>query len=235
MLLQNNTSFFYYLFFDGDFNFLWLIIAIELSVLGVFFTRKALNYKNDNMESAYQLHLGLGIFFLFYTITRISFIISNYYSVYVNEDVLEFQIAIRVAYCTALFSLSFFFYGLERSFLPTKGLAMAFPLIMGILSIFLPYDLMRTINYVLMPLYMVFGLSSYVYIAAKTTGAVRKNALISLIGLILFFLGIYLDSKMFKTIFTNAGVRWVAFLIPPPIFIIGITLFYWASTRKISE
>lgn len=231
-MVQN--LFIHYLFFDGDFNFLWLFMIVALFSLGIIFLRRANDFKKKELKSTYQLNLGIGIFMIFYGITRICFIFSNFYSVYYNEQLIQFQIWIRIAYILSIFALAFLVFGLEKYFIPTKGIASIILVIFGILTIFLPYNVLRVIDYSVMPIYMIFIMSSYVYLAVKSSGIIRRNALISLLGLLLFFIGIFLDSKLFKVMFTGMGIRWVAYLIPFPIAIIGIFLFSWASTRKLN-
>lgn len=160
---------------------------------------------------------------------------SNYYSVYFSEQEPAFQLAIRVAYCVGLFAVTFLVYGLEKYILPTRGFLSLVPLAMGVLSTFLPYDTMRVLNYVAQGIIMVVVMGIYIYMASKTSGILRRNALYALVALVAFFSAIYLDSKASKVFFTGAGIRWVAYVIPPLLALGGIVGFYWATTRKVTD
>lgn len=221
-----------YLFLDGDHNYLWFFVMGVLVYVGVAFLRVARESKARELTSAYQLNLGFAIFFFFYTVTRACFYVSTYYSVYGSESDLGFQIPIRAGYCFSLFALAFLFYGLEKHVLPTKGVLALVPAVMGGLCTFLPYDLMRNLTYVTQGICGLFILGMFLYMAKISTGELRTNALVRALGLLTFVGAIFLDSKSAKLLFTDVGLRWVVFLLAPPIAIVGLMLCYWTIKRS---
>ena len=143
------------------------------------------------------LYSGYALLLVF-VITRIH-LISDYYEFYGKETMFhegvesipEFQIAIRIAYVVSLFALTFFFYGLEKYILPTKHIIMIIPLVHGIISIFLPYDIMRVIMYYVQPGYFIVSGWAYYYMYKNSTGDLKKKSLLAMLGLILFYFGLF--------------------------------------------
>ena len=232
---MGEVDFSYYLFSDGDHNYLWLMVIAVLMYCAILFFQRAKMFKKTGQNSAYRLYLGYGVFLFFNAVTRAFFIMSNYYSVHVSEEVVEFLIWIRLAYISSLFALAFFFNGLEKYILPTKGFATVLPASMGILSMFLPYDTMRMINYVFMPIYFIFAIGGYVYLFKNASGSLKRNTGLSLLGLCLYFLGIFLDSKLFKDLFTEWGMRIFIFIFCPIVTAFGILVFTYYTGKRITD
>ena len=240
-MAEPRMSFIDYFFNDGLFNWFWLFVVAALAVCTILFYMRAREFKAEGQTSSAALFNGYALFFGCTIITRFAFFVSNYYSLYGGatyydgETLPEFIVAIRIAYCTSLVALAFLFYGLEKYILPTKFIATLIPLVVGILALILPYDTARMINTAIMPLYFLFGVGSYVYIFKHSTGELRKNSLITMVGLLLFFMGLLLDSKFMKVPALESGVIWPAYILPPIIATIGIILFTYSATRKHEE
>lgn len=224
---MNWEEFNYYLWADGDFNFLWIIVIAVLVFFGTQFLKWS---KTIDLKTTKRLYFGFGFFFLGYAVCRLFFLFSNYYYEYGMEATLAFQLHTRLAYVSGIFSIGFFLYGLEMNFLNTKGIITLIAAAHGVLTLVLPsYDTLRYITYWTNPVYFVVTMALYFYIAAKSTGSIRRNAFRSIIGLFIFFAGIFLDSRMFKILFTDMGIRWIPFLVPPICLVSGLAYFYIAN------
>lgn len=233
-------SFTYYLFGDGLLTWLWLIVIALLFASSMTFLLRWKKFHYGDQRTTASLYSGYALFIGFFVITRISFLISDYYEFYGKETMFhegvesipEFQIAIRIAYVVSLFALTFFFYGLEKYILPTKHIIMIIPLVHGIISIFLPYDIMRVIMYYVQPGYFIVSGWAYYYMYKNSTGDLKKKSLLAMLGLILFYFGLFTDSKAVKMFSLENNMIWLGFMIPQFLTFLGILVFTYATGRE---
>jgi hypothetical protein len=221
--LITSNDFVFFLFSDGDFNFMWFFVIIGLWIVGLFMLQKRNKIK---LESTKRLYLGYAVFAIVYGFSRIFFIFANYYYENGMENTSAFELHTRFAYLFGLLSIAFFIFGLERFFFQTKGLITLLPAITIILVITLPHDSFRVLNYFVQPVYLLIIMSLYIYIIKKSTGDVRKKAINASISFIIIFVGIFLDSRLFKGIFSDLGARWFVYIFSPILVLIGIFMLY---------
>ena len=230
---MDTNDFFYFLFFE-DWNYMWLIAAGVLVFVGLLFLRKAL--KPDLIKSVKWLNFGYAAFIITYGIAKYVFMGSNYYIERGMDNTFEFEIIYRLGLVLSYIALAFLINTIERYLLKTiintKGLITLLPIVNAILCVFVSYELLRNINMILMPVYLFIVILSYGIVAMKGTGMVRSSAIFSIVGLLLLFIAFFLDTRFFKELFTNLGMRWFIFIVPPIMAIIGISIFYYSSTPK---
>ena len=226
------NDFFHFLFFE-NWNYLWLIAAGVLVLVGLLFLKKALD--PDAIKGIKWLNLGYAAFITFYGIAKYVFMGSNYYIERGLDNTTEFEIIYRLGLILSFISMAFLINTIERFLLNTKGWITIIPVIHSILFIFISYEILRTINLIMMPVYLVVVLISYGIVALKGTGAVRSNALLSIIGLLILFLSFFLDTRFFKDLFAGLGMHWFVYVVSPIMAIIGILIFYYSTTPKKEE
>ncbi|MHA1310122.1 MAG: hypothetical protein ACTSQO_04255 [Candidatus Helarchaeota archaeon] len=221
----------------GDFGYntiIWTIAIGTLIILGIFFLLKN---KKDKINEQKGMDLGLGFFFIFYAICRISFIISDYAENILLDNILM-EYMWRLATLFGLMGLTIMtfvieFYILEKK---TKFIFSIIGVITIIISVVGGSEIGR-IAILYGPVAMGFIIIIlYSYIAIKSSGYVRKRSLQALIGILLFYSGITIDSNIISG-FLNwmFGVETMLIrAIAAVILIIGVVIF-GLSYKKTEE
>ncbi|MFX0071374.1 MAG: hypothetical protein ACFFAO_09825 [Candidatus Hermodarchaeota archaeon] len=223
MLLKSFNEYLLY-----KFQFMWLFIVIPFMFL--ICVLWILNLKYSPTEKAKKLYLGYFAFIFCYTLTRIFFFIADFYGEYGGmEDSFEFILYIKLAYISTSVGLVIFFFFFERDFVPTKFIFTGIAFIFGVLFIFLPYDYMKLLMYIMQPIYLLEIMSIYIYLLIKGTGDLKKKALSSIISLIIFFVGILLDTRAV----TDLNI--IPAFIAPIVFMIGLGSFYYTQKFEKTE
>lgn len=180
------------------------------------------------MDSTKRLYLGYGTFMIAFAVSRIFNYVANYYrDIGVFETDPAFLIPKRICYIVGLMSLAFLINGFERYFTEkTKGLFSLMPFIVALLSFFLPYEMVKYINYVSTPVAILVIVFVYIYMVRQSTGYLRSQAIRSLIGLFFFFLGIAFDSTLAREIFIDLDLTIIPHILGPILSLIGIMIFF---------
>lgn len=223
--------------FGPDFHWLWIAVVVELWVIGVLILRCS---KMERMESTKRLYLGYGTFMIAFSISRVLNYIANFYrDMGFAETDASFLIPKRATYFIGLLSLAFLVYGFERYFTKkTKGLVSLIPAIVAVLSLFLPYDIAKLVNYISTPIALLVILFVYAYMIKIGVGYLRKQAVYSLLGLFLLFLGTAFDSTLIRDYFSTVDAALVPNILGPVLSMVGLLIFYatiHVSMRKKEE
>jgi len=199
-------------------------------ILGFSFLRFA---KKVNKNSYY-----IGLFFFWFIAARICRLIAKFYIGY-PYGFFEFEGNLFIlALLYTLFSyigLFFIYFFIERTILKKSryffSILVVVVTILSILNYIYPAAMV-----ILTPLYIIvlFGLPIiFINLAIKSSGAVRKNALIVAIGIFLFELGIAFDIPEAASIWINVpGLPEFTKLASPVLQIIGCTLIWKGFPRE---
>lgn len=191
----------------GDFSyniFIWITAIIILIAFSIYFW-----YKMSKKEiiSQRRINLGLGAFLFLYAMTRISFLVSDYAEI-ILEDLLLQDIFWRIAATVGLVGFTILIFVIERYILENKS-KFIFTVI-GIITIVIsvvggPEIGRIAISYGTATMGIIL-IILYSYLSIKSSGYVRKRSLEALFGILLLYIGIILDS--------NLGVSIIQSMIP---------------------
>ncbi|MBN2152470.1 MAG: hypothetical protein JW839_13540 [Candidatus Lokiarchaeota archaeon] len=223
-----------YLLID-NLNFLWIVVIGLFFVLAITMMAKLAN--KETLPSTKRLYVGYVVFLVVLGISRFLNQVSNYYRDnsplpnYVDDPM--FQLFKRSSYILGLLAFAFLVFGFERHFLKmilnSRGIFTLIPLAIATLAFFLDYDMLRLINYVGIGINMLMIASLYLYVAAKTSGHVRRASINSIVGIAFIGIGFLLNSSLFDDLFHD--LAWLLNVIGACMNIAG-ALFVYASTRQ---
>ena len=206
------------------------LITILLALFVVFLIK---SHNTRNIPTR-RFCYGYALFGLSYAWTRIFFLFSDYESAthggVATQLVLIYVVA---AYSVTIFSFCFIFFSLEKYILIRKPVITISSIIgsciCGVALILTilgegssPSKIATYSVYVLGPIYgLGFGLS-YIKIIKNTAGIVRRNAIISSIGLIIFFTGLLLDIDALSVL----GIDSIRLLLTPILLLVGTIIWF---------
>ncbi len=228
------NDFFHYMFYE-DFNFLWLLNVCVWLILSVFIVKKSkiLNL----LENTKRLYRKYAFFFASYAVSKCLFFFSNYY--YDRRDVFgivpEEAIILRIGYAINLISVGVLVLGLERDLLDWKGFVAGIVFINVIIVIFANESIYKTATLYLQVIYFVTIALAYIIVSRKSTGDIKKYSNRTMIGMGLFFLGIFLDLRVLKQFFVDKGLETLIHIALPLINLIGTTIFFRSVPSKNEE
>ncbi len=218
-----------YLFIE-NFNFLWFI------VIGLFFLlsiRMMVKISHEaTLPSTKRLYIGYAVFLIALGISRILNLIANYYRDSLGIDDPTFQLFKRSTYVLGLIAFAFLVFGFERHFLKmifnSKGIFTLIPLVIAVLSFFLEYQMLSTINYVGIAIDVIMVVSLYIYVASKAAGNVRRASINSIVGIAFIGIGLFLNSTTMDQLF--GAFAWVLTVIGATMNIVGALFVYKSTT-----
>ncbi len=207
---------------------LWFVNIVEMVIVGLLFFRY---YSRDKM----RFYLGVAIFYILFVVARLLEIIRLYFNPEGPIDPPYFTLGwnfwLKTGY--TIFSyvgLMIIYFVLERYvFKQTKYVFSILVPITAVISIWFTvdvahYDLLFSIT---IPLYVLilFGIvGMYVYLAASTSGDVRRNSILIIFGILLFELGlVFALPEAQASLFAGIPLE-VLWIIAPTISIIGVLL-----------
>jgi hypothetical protein len=209
-------------------SMLWIPVMVYLAVIGTIFLIKS---KRASKEIASQKAMYRGMAFIFYMYigVRLFFMLSDYTRVSpgyptTGDTDLYFQF-VALSYVCAITAFINMIYAFEKYIIRKSKFIMTIVfvilLFVNIFLLFVPslMQTMRYINYV--PLYIEIGtlFLLYLYLAKKTSGKLRRNSLIAIVGLIFMAVAAVLESENLSA----SGL-----ILPyysPLMFAIGATIF----------
>ncbi len=171
---------------------LWILVCIVMFASSLIFFNRARNPKL--IESQRANFLAFGFLMLFMDFTRISFIFSYFFESYYN-------FLLALGYAFAAISLFPAVYVYEKFIITkTKHFFTIFSTIFVVIAtifLFKPAesDLSLTIQQIGMPVIAASFFILYIWMIRKSAGDVRKKSLKTLVGMIIWSLGIIFDSE----------------------------------------
>ena len=207
---------------------LWIPVMVYLAIIGTIFVRKMKKAPKE-IASQKAMYRGMAFVFYLYIGVRIFFMLSDYERVrpdypLTGDTNLYFQF-VALSYVCAITAFINLIYAFEKYIIrKTKFLmttVFVILLCVNIVLLFFPslMQTMRYINYV--PLYIELGtlFLLYLYLAKKTSGKLRRNTLIAIVGLLLMAAAAILESEFLSA---------TGLILPyysPLMFAIGATIF----------
>ncbi len=205
---------------------LFAAFAVILIIFGIIFFKRA---RKQEIEGARRIQWAFGVFGITYGITRILFILM--FQPFTNPDQ-NYNLIASIAYCFGIVGFAAIIWALER-IKYKKKIFFTIILITTLITIggtivvaFGAADIretMLTIIFIGTPLSAIILLILYLTLIIKSTGSVKKKSTYSLLGLVIMFVGIVLDSQFALAI--GAIPIWVKMDIVPIITIVGYLIF----------
>ena len=205
---------------------LFAVFAGLLFVFGIIFLKRS---KRQEITSAKRIQIAFGIFGISYGITRVLFILM--FQDFTNPDQ-NYSLIASIAYSFGMIGFAAIIWALER-IKYEKKIFFSIILLTTIITIggtiFIAFggadirETVLTIIFIGTPISAMILLILYLTLIIKSTGIVRKKSTYSLLGLVIMFVGIVLDSQF---ILANQAIPiWVKMDLVPIITIIGYLIF----------
>lgn len=214
---------------------LWIIAIAELLIAFIILFRES---KKENSKYI----LGIAIFVLLFFISRICNYINVYvvgysYESYLLDDPINFwlQIGYNIFSYIGLFILYFV---IETYIVKSRYFFSVCVVILSVIAIS-NYLLIIDIFIWQIPFFVIVLLgipSIYIYLALKSRGQIRKNSLLTSLGMLLFEIGVALGIPNIQRLLTSTiAFPWIIEFIAPILHIIGVFIIVRALTRKMIE
>lgn len=197
---------------------LWIVSMVALGIVGVL-------YLNDYKKTKQFFCVWVSLFFFLFILGRYFRILVRFY---IGEppiggtfegEALTYEILYTLVTYTGLF---FLYFAIERKLIPQTRYT--FSILTWISCILTIIDFTtRTIYFITIPIFLVVLLimpSIFVYISTKTNGKSRQNALLIVIAILLFELGIVMDIPEGRIVFGGLPAVFLA-IVPPSLTIIS--------------
>ncbi|MBN2154166.1 MAG: hypothetical protein JW839_22115 [Candidatus Lokiarchaeota archaeon] len=227
-----------------EFNSLrtYLLVAFIVVLLAGFVAFAIRSRKAENPATK-RIKLGYGLFGLTYAMTRTLFLFSDYESAVAYPNTTQLHLIwVTAAYCVTFVSLLVIYATVERLILQRKpiltaiaAISFAMCLVAMVLTVFGvgldlvantgPHKIAQYTLYVTGPILAVGLALLYIIIVRNSTGSVRSKAALSLVGLILIFVGLFLDMDIYPPSWFDP-IRYIA---APLAFIAGTVAFFVAQ------
>ncbi|MHA1819378.1 MAG: hypothetical protein ACTSVC_02825 [Promethearchaeota archaeon] len=213
-----------YDFWTEKFPF-WLAFIILTFFLALVFIKRGLNVKSE-IKSQKYIYFGYASFLYSYIITRIFFILSDlermhngkYYATYVLTGYI-FTIS---ALTLLIFTMEkYLVFKTKKAFSIISFIGLISTLIFLIISFFNENIIIlgRIMAYIFSGITILFVFTLYLYLGLHTSGKLRRNIILSFVGLIIMAVGILSDMEYLA----QAGI--IPIQIPPIIAALGEVLF----------
>ncbi|MHA1734356.1 MAG: hypothetical protein ACTSU5_20645 [Promethearchaeota archaeon] len=204
-------------------------------VLGITFVVRTVKARKSDVVSVKWVYLGYSLFFLLYVLTRFFFFLSDIERVNTPEgapDTIWYTRWVMFAYLASLIAMTFIIYTIERWMLARERRLLTWIALGSTLfcagfaatSFFTDnsslINIARFAEYGAAGLFFVILLYLMYRLAKDSSGVIKRNALISLVGVILIVTGILLDSE-FLVKLLGAGLIW----LPGVVAAVGLVVF----------
>lgn len=198
---------------------LWYIVNILLFLSFLLFLLKAKKLETKSQKNVY---LGYGLFSLLFGLTRLFFILS-----WLCGDAFEgcSDFYLILGYLIGTLATIIIIYILETYLLKTKKILTGITIIVFCIILIALFGLTSrgialTMIYILLPVVIGAISMSYIYFIIKSTGTSRKKAIGAFGGLLLLFIGHFMNTSFFNSMFPGTPG-----IISPIIMSAGIIIF----------
>lgn len=208
----------------------WLFASIYLLLISILFLYK-MRKTPDEIKVQRLYYRAIAIFIISYVISRIFFTLSDFERLVYDETDLYKQYVI-IAYIVSSIGFINILYLLEKYLYRREKIILVYVMIVptiaySIFVFFPPFlDIIRTVNVVTSLIGFGAILILYLYLYIKSTGQVRKNTLVIVIGLLICAVGLLTDMEQLL----SNGITQPYYA--PILFSIGLSLFAYGQ-RKI--
>jgi hypothetical protein len=200
----------------------WLIVIVYLVILGIIFLRR-MSQADKELKSVRILYRSIAMIFYFYILNRVFFMLSDFERDLYNTTPFHYQL-VNIGYIfTELAFLNMLYYGEKFVIKKTRFLLTyitIFTISIQTILVFNPelFGIVRTLSYTLS--YALLGLVGILFIrlTAQSTGTLRRNFLLTLLGLAVIAASGILESDAILS--TGNIPPWLT----PLLFAIGATI-----------
>jgi hypothetical protein len=195
--------------------------------------------RKAEMKETRFIFLGQGLFVLCFGITRLLFLIGDYFSpdappdlvFYVDPEL--YLLLWKISTFIGILAIIFLLIVIELYLVKITHYVLSIIASVGlIISVFsADVEFARLVTYITLPIAMGGVIGLYAYLFFKSDGDIRKKAALSLDGFILFGLGVILDTTFGKTLLKN----WFGFVpgfIPVILMIIGLAIYTYFNIKE---
>ncbi len=209
----------------------WYAVMGLCAVLAIIFLfRAARAKKRESPPTVVTINRGFALFFLAFMITRVLFAYSDYERLNHVDETDLYATYVLFGYLSSLLGISVLAYLTDTYMLETKRhiftkVAIAVTIantgfiILWVTTQLIPLNVPRFMIYGSTTLVFVMILLIYGGLARQSTGKLRRNAIISLFGILIAVLGILLDMQFI------AQSAVIPIYIPPIVTFIGLLFF----------
>ena len=212
---------------------------ISLMVLCAIFAGYFLERRrNAELKSTRMVLLGQALFVLCIGLTRILFIISDYFSPELPEEiVLEpnydlFFLFWKISAVVGILAIIFLLIVIETYLVKSRYIFTATATVGLILAlVFQDLYLARWATYITLPLSMFGLIILYFYLVFKSDGDIRRRAGLSILGIFIAAGGMMLDTTSVREFFEVHSIFFPGF-IPIIIMIIGVAIYTYYNVKS---
>jgi hypothetical protein len=171
----------------------WAEVGVKAAFAGFLICMGLLAIRNSRQKEQEQRYflVGIAVFAFMSSLTRIFFLITDFQVEFSGIYDLFWRLA-TIASLAALILIAIL---IETYFVKTRYIFTVIAALGVVAIIFADIALARQL---LMPFYLIIGVeifSLYVYVAIKSPGTIRTKALLMIVSLFVFTLGIILDAE----------------------------------------
>ncbi len=167
-----------------------VVFAAFMLVMGFIFLRKGF-VDEEEVEGQKYFKFGVAMFALMTGMTRIFFLISDYQV----PDTDMYNLFWKLAAVSSFIALIFIMIVIETYLVKTKYIFSAIGIIGTVIVSVVDISLAQILNF---PLFLLLGgevIVLYIYLTVKSSGDLRKKALLNLISLLIFAGGCLFDAE----------------------------------------
>lgn len=199
--------------------------------------------RTADVKSARMMFLGQGLFVCCFGLTRLFFIISDYFRtepefapiVFEANEALQLLFW-RISNVIGILAIIFLLIVVETYLVKSKYVFTIIATTGLTLSLILPdINHARTVTYITLPVALIGVIALYVYLYFKASGEIRFKAGLSLDGFIIFGVGVMLDSNLGKQLLAdwfNLSPSWQLAWLPLVFMIIGLGIYTYYNIKQ---
>lgn len=198
---------------------LTLILVIGAFLIGVY---TMLSSRKSEAKLSKSYFLGIGMFSILFGVGRLIYLIHDYFA----PDALDI-ILWKIATTIVFSGLIFLIFTIETYvYKKTKRVFTVTGLIILVAVIIFERDIARIFIYIGNPLLLLIPFLIYIIILRNSTGAVRKNTIFIIIGMLFFALG--QGTALFELV--GIMTKEIASIFAPPVSLIGLAILGYGFT-----
>lgn len=199
--------------------------------------------RSADLKSARMTFLGQGLFLFAFGITRILFIIADYfradpeYTNIVIEANAELNFLLwKISSAVGVLAIIFLLFVIETYLVNTKYVLTLIATVGLVFALALPdIDHARLATYISMPVALGGVIGLYAYLFFKSSGDIRQQVSLSLDGFIIFGVGVALDTSLGRALFSSIfklDPSWQLAWFPVVLMIVGLAIYTYYNIKR---
>jgi hypothetical protein len=195
--------------------------------------------RKADMKETRIIFLGQGLFVLCFGITRLLFLIADYFSPFQSPELIFYVDANlyftlwKISTLIGILAIVFLLIVIESYLVKKTHYILSIVALAGLVIALVSADVefARLVTYITLPIAMGGVIGLYTYLFFKSSGEIRKKAGLSLDGFIIFGIGVILDT----TIGQNLLASWFGFVpgfIPIIVMIVGLAIYTYYNIKE---